>query len=326
MLERGQLKDEIETLIRQGKLTEWVVKEVRKYRVDYHTVPPPPPEDKEMIPRSGSIHIILGGSHIGEDSQKAMDRYAREAKDKPLTNVNHLSQRPLELFEKETDDIVFRDNDAKWVHYPHTDALVITMKIGTMNVHRAIVDIRSSANVLTYDAYKKLGFLDRELTSTGGHLYGFTGNSIGVKRTIRLPVTLGEEPYMATQIVMFTIVDQPCAYNVIVGRPLMRAMRMVTSIHHMTVKFPTPTGIGFLKSCQYESRVCYNQALRAAELENASRETVKPGEGDVLMEEAEGRKRVEPHPGALLMEASQPIMLVQEGIVEEASHEEESPK
>ncbi|XP_074352598.1 uncharacterized protein LOC141691736 [Apium graveolens] len=72
------------------------------------------------------------------------------------------------------------------------------------------------------------------------------------------------------------------------------------------------------------------------------------------MEEAEGRKRirseghetcnlisieelpenyfehmgihVEPRPGALLMEASQPIMLIQEGIVEEASDEEESPE
>ncbi|XP_074368057.1 uncharacterized protein LOC141708124 [Apium graveolens] len=166
------------------------------------------------------------------------------------------------------------------------------MKIGTVNVHRAMMDTGSSADVLTYDAYKKLGFLDKGLTSTGGHLYGFTGNSIGVKGTIWLPVTLGEEPYMATLIAMFTVVDQACAYNVIVGRPLMRAMGMVTSIHHMTVKFPTPTGVGFLKSCQYESTVCYNHALRAVELENASKETVKPGEGDVLMEEAEGRKRV----------------------------------
>ncbi|XP_074344533.1 uncharacterized protein LOC141683651 [Apium graveolens] len=349
-----QLKDEIETLIRQGKLTEWVVKEVQKHRTDYHTVPPPPPEDKERVPRAGSIHIILGRSHIGGDSRKAMDRYAREAKDKPLTNVNHLSQRPPELFEREADDIVYKENDAKWVHYPHTDALVIKMKIGTVNVHRALVDTGSSADVLTYDAYKKLRLLNRELTLTGRHLYGFTANSIGVKGMIRLPVTIGEEPHVATQIVMFTVVDQPYAYNVIVSRPLMRAMRMVTSIHHMMIKFPTPTGVGFLKSYQYESRVCYNQALRAAESGSASKEMVEPGEGDVLMEEAEGRKRVrpkghetcnlisieelpenyfehmriqvEPRPGALLMEASQPIMLVQEGIVEEASDEEESPE
>ncbi|XP_074363199.1 uncharacterized protein LOC141703637 [Apium graveolens] len=221
-----QLKDEIETLIRQGKLTEWVVKEVRRHKTDYHTVPPPPPEDKERVPRAGSIHIILGGSHIGGDSRKAMDRYAREAKDKPLTNVNHLSQRPPELFEREVDDIVFKENDAKWVHYPHTDALVIKMKIGT--------------------------------------------------------------------------------------------------------------------------------ALKVAESRNASREIAEAGEGDVPMEEAEGRKRirpeghetcnlisieklpenyfehmgihVEPRPGALLMEASQPIMLIQEGIVKEASDEEKSPE
>ncbi|XP_074352696.1 uncharacterized protein LOC141691843 [Apium graveolens] len=323
-----QLKDEIETLIRQGKLTEWIIKEVQRHKTDYHTVPPPPPEDKERVPRAESIHIILGRSHIGGNSRKAMDR--------------------------EADDIVFRENDAKWVHYPHTDALVIKMKIGMVNVHQAMVDTGSSANVLTYDTYKKLGLLDRELTSMGGHLYGFTGNSIGVKGTIRLLVIIGEEPYVATHIAMFTVVDRPCAYNVIVGRPLMRAMRMVTSIHHMTVKFPTPTGVGFLKSCQYESRVCYNQALRVAESENASKEMVQPGEDDVLMEEAEGRKRVrleghetcnlisieelsenyfehmgiqvEPHTGALLIEASQHIMLIQEGIMEEASDEEERPE
>ncbi|XP_074336414.1 uncharacterized protein LOC141673562 [Apium graveolens] len=152
-----QLKDKIKTLIRQGKLTEWVFKEVQKYRTDYHIVPPPPPEDKERVPRADSIHIILGGSHIGGDRRKAMDRYARKANDKPLTNINHLSQRPPELFEKETNDIVFRENDAKWVHYPHTDALVVKMKIGMVNVHRAMVDTGSSADVLTYDAYKNLG-------------------------------------------------------------------------------------------------------------------------------------------------------------------------
>ncbi|XP_074346402.1 uncharacterized protein LOC141685184 [Apium graveolens] len=141
-------------------------------------------ENKERVPRAGIIHIILGGSHIDGDIRKVMDRYAREAKDKHLTNVNHLSQRPPELFEREADDIVFRENDAKWVHYPHMDALVIKMKIGKVNVHRAMVDTGSSADILTYDAYNKLGLLDRELTSTSGHLYGFTGNSIGVKGII----------------------------------------------------------------------------------------------------------------------------------------------
>ncbi|XP_074351814.1 uncharacterized protein LOC141690961 [Apium graveolens] len=231
-----QLKDEIEALTRKGKLTEWVIKEVRKHRTDYHTVPHP-------------------------HCQKAMDRDSMEAKDKPLINVNHLSLRPLELFENEADEVVFKENDAKWVHYPHSDALVIKIKIGRVNVHQALVDNRSSTDVLTYDAYKKLGLLDRELTSTGGHLYGFTGNSIRVKGTIRLPVTLGKEPCMATQIVIFTVVDQPCAYNIIMGRPHMSAIRM---------------------------------ALRAAQLWNTSKETVNPGESDVLMKEAEGRKIVRP--------------------------------
>ncbi|XP_074351782.1 uncharacterized protein LOC141690925 [Apium graveolens] len=45
-----QLNDEIETLIRQGKLTEWVIKDVRKHRTDYHIVPPIPRRQREGTP------------------------------------------------------------------------------------------------------------------------------------------------------------------------------------------------------------------------------------------------------------------------------------
>ncbi|KAK1404552.1 hypothetical protein POM88_004157 [Heracleum sosnowskyi] len=99
-----QLKDEIESLIRQRKLTEWVVKEVRKNKSEYRQVPPPPPiikdGDTERTDRADSIHVIIGGPHVGGDSKKAMERYAREAKDRPLTNVHRLEQRPPYLFTK----------------------------------------------------------------------------------------------------------------------------------------------------------------------------------------------------------------------------------
>ena len=37
-----------------------------------------------------------------------MERYAKEAKDYPLTNVNHLSARPPRVFKGETMDITLR--------------------------------------------------------------------------------------------------------------------------------------------------------------------------------------------------------------------------
>ncbi|KAK1404553.1 hypothetical protein POM88_004158 [Heracleum sosnowskyi] len=160
---------------------------------------------------------------------------------------------------------MFSEEDAKWVHHPHVDALVVRIKIGSTNVYRVLVDNGSAVNILTYDTYKRLGFLDRELVSSGNQLYGFTGASVGIRGTIQLPVSLGDNPHVATQIVTFTVVDQPCAYNAIIGRPILKEMKVVTSVYHLTMKFPTPTGVGQVKGCQYDSRVCYNQAMKGAE-------------------------------------------------------------
>lgn len=120
-----------------------------------------------------------------------MDRYAREAKDRPLTNVHHLSQRPPVLFGSEGEDILFSEEDAKWVNHPHADALVVKDEIGPTNVHRVLVDNRSAVNVLTYGAYKKIGFLDKEMSPTNEQIYDFTRASVGVKGVVHLPVSFG---------------------------------------------------------------------------------------------------------------------------------------
>ena len=44
---------------------------------------------------------------------------------------------------------------------------------------------------------------------------------------------------MSTIMVDFLIVDYPLAINGVIGRPLLKALKMVTSIYHLTVKFPT---------------------------------------------------------------------------------------
>ncbi|XP_074353042.1 uncharacterized protein LOC141692209 [Apium graveolens] len=132
--------------------------------------------------------------------------------------------------------------DAQWVHHPHSDALVVKAKIGTTNIHRVFVDTGSSTDVLTYDIYKKMGFLDKDLSPTAGDLYGFTGNSIRIKGLIKLSITLGYEPCTATHVAEFTFVDQPCAYNAIIGRPILKIIKIVNYIHTLSMKFPTIHG------------------------------------------------------------------------------------
>ncbi|XP_074342268.1 uncharacterized protein LOC141679754 [Apium graveolens] len=206
----------------------------------------------------------MGGPHIGRNNNKAMERYACEAKGLPLTNVYHLADHPPQYFKEKDADIIFTREDAKWVHHPHSDALVVKAKIGTTKIHRVFVDTGSSADVLTYDVYKKMGFLDKDLSPIAGHLYGFTWNSIGIKGLIKLPITLGYEPYTVTNMAKFTVVDQPCAYNAIIGRPILKIMKIVNSIHALSMKFPTPHGVGCVRGTQYDSRDYYNKALKAA--------------------------------------------------------------
>ena len=45
-------------------------------------------------------------------------------------------------------DIVFTKADAIWLHYPHIDALVITIQIANSLVHWLLVDGGSTINIL----------------------------------------------------------------------------------------------------------------------------------------------------------------------------------
>ena len=94
------------------------------------------------------------------------------------------------------------------------------------------------------------------------YIYGFRGEAVKVKGTIRLPVTLGERTCSATQVMDFMIVDHDSSHNAIIGRPLLKEMRVVTSIYYLSMKFPTPGGIGIVRGCQYDSRECYLQSLK----------------------------------------------------------------
>ena len=70
------------------------------------------------------------------------------------------------------------------------------------------------------------------------------GDSVVPIGVISLPMTLGEYPRQSYVMADFLVINQPSAFNAVLGRPSLRELRAVTSIHHLLVKFPILRGVG----------------------------------------------------------------------------------
>ena len=104
------------------------------------------------------------------------------------------------------------------------------------------------------------------MTSTTSPLYGFAEDSAIPDRTIKLAVTLREPSQTVTVMIDFLAVKCPSAFSGVLGRPLLRSLKVVTSIHCLTIKFPTTIGIDQVRGRQYNSRECYSRSLELAEM------------------------------------------------------------
>ena len=52
--------------------------------------------------------------------------------------------------------IVFTDEDARWLHHPHDNAIVITLVITNYMTKRVLIDNGSSTDILYYPAFQQM--------------------------------------------------------------------------------------------------------------------------------------------------------------------------
>ncbi|XP_065638880.1 uncharacterized protein LOC136071471 [Quercus suber] len=142
------LKQQIEALIRQGKLQKFVNKE----RADPNRQEPAPQRDNERPrPPIGDIRMIVGGTATTGSSKKARKTYLRS-----VQNVQLTGSAP-NIAWTESLIIGFSEEDARRLHHPHDDALVVSVRVGDYNVHRVLIDNGSSADILYYPAFQQMG-------------------------------------------------------------------------------------------------------------------------------------------------------------------------
>ena len=86
--------------------------------------------------------------------------------------------------------------------------------------------------------------------------------------SIQLVLTLGDPPCQATTTVRFLIVDAPSAYNVLLGRPSLNAIKSIPSTYHMVIKFPTTNGVGMVRGDQRVASECYSASMKQKAVDN----------------------------------------------------------
>ena len=185
---------------------------------------------------------------------------------KGRTDHDHesLKKWSAKQFRGEMDDITFSERDAHHVCHPYCDALVIKAMIANNNVHKMLVDNRSSIDILYFQAFERMRLKVSNLKPSPNPVYGFTGDSIISLGVISLLMTLGEYPRQSCVMADFLIINQPLVFNVVLRRPSLRELRVITSIHHLLMKFPKPRGVVEVKGDRQESRQWYHQAVKAA--------------------------------------------------------------
>ncbi|XP_030923137.1 uncharacterized protein LOC115950023 [Quercus lobata] len=137
------LVQQIEALIRQGKLQRFIDKERR----DQPQEPPTRRENEHPRPPLGDIRMIVGGTTASGSSKKARKTYLRM-----VQNVQLMRFVP-KMARIDKPVIEFTEKDAKRLHHSHDDALVVSIRVGDYNTHQVLMDNGSSADIIYYPAF-----------------------------------------------------------------------------------------------------------------------------------------------------------------------------
>ncbi|XP_073041966.1 uncharacterized protein [Primulina eburnea] len=198
--------------------------------------------------------MISGGSTDGDSNRARKARSRREC---------------LEVDGRRRDEpvISFGPEDLRGVSLPHNDALVIQARVANYDVLRVFVDNGSS------------------LEAIETALFSFAGHAVYPEGEIALPLTLGTGDLRKTVMTVFTVVDAPSSYNIILGRPVMNEMRGLTSTYHQKIKFPVRGQVGEVKGDRPSSRRCYGETVRIDKMK-----AIREGKEKECQEETQERE------------------------------------
>ncbi|RDY02439.1 hypothetical protein CR513_14103, partial [Mucuna pruriens] len=135
----------------------------------------------------------------------------------------------------------------------HDEPMVILVMVVEYKVERVLIDQGSSANILYWSTYKKLGLKLFDMEPYARKLYGFVGDQVEIKGVTELETTFGECSYVRTILVLYTVINMEASYNEIMGWPTLNKLGAVVSTYHLCMKVWVDHQV---------TRRCYEDSLR----------------------------------------------------------------
>ncbi|CAL1412854.1 unnamed protein product [Linum trigynum] len=210
---------------------------------------------------------------------------------RPRTEGDRIAQC-LNVQAKATTDVTFLPSELAKEENSE-DPLVISFRTAKFKVTRALVDNRSSADILFYSALKGMKKSVQDLSPSNTSLVGFSGTKVRVLGSIILKVTIGEEGITKTKPIEFHVADCPSAYNAILGRGFLASFEAVASTCHQMLKFPSGGQMGRVRGNAKEAKECYQATVEHLEIDLIDSRGDVPHpeavEGDIAVALDEGR-------------------------------------
>ena len=240
-----QLKREIEYVIRRGYLRRFISPENQPRNQAQNQASPHKPPSRQTTTQHqqplGEIQVISGGFTGGGESSSARKAHLPSIRSTEIAEIQAVSKLP-----RLDTSITFSNSNLEGCQHPHDDPLVVCVVVANKTVHRVLIDNGSSVDIIFASALDKMGIGREKLEPVNTHLQGFSGEKVLPLGSIQLVFTLGDPPWQATTTARFLIVDAQFAYNMLLGRPSLNAIKAIPSAYHMMIKFPTVSGVGMV--------------------------------------------------------------------------------
>jgi len=162
------LKREIEKLIQSSKLkgytkrrqdeNGWGIDKVR--------------DNRRGEENKHTLNTISGGFTGGGESSASRKNYARQIM---------LIDEGSHAFVEKSSDITFSAKDFEGVVTHDDDPMVITLQILNWNIKQVLIDTGSFVDILTYEAFDKMGLSEEQLQPFQSTLSGFTRERVHVR-------------------------------------------------------------------------------------------------------------------------------------------------